>query len=180
MCESILGTLLKIKGKTKDGYKARMDMHVIRPDSQLEPENRGEDKWWLKLDLYNFTKKETIEVLEFLQSLKTPSSSYCANIRNLVDMPKKKLIGMKSHDCHVMITQILPIAIRNALPKDVRNTLIHLCDLFNKIWKKVLDLELDRMKKDITVTLCELEMFFPPSFFDVTVHLIVHLVEEIK
>ena len=36
------------------------------------------------------------------------------------------------------------------------------------------------MQKDITVTLCELEMFFPPSFFDVTVHLIVHLVEEIK
>ena len=29
VCESILGTLLKIKGKTKDGYKARMDMQAI-------------------------------------------------------------------------------------------------------------------------------------------------------
>jgi len=37
VCESILGTLLKIKGKTKDGYKARLDMQVIRPDSKIEP-----------------------------------------------------------------------------------------------------------------------------------------------
>ena len=29
-------------------------------------------------------------------------------------------------------------------------------------------------------TLCELEMFFPPSFFDIMVHLTVHLVREIK
>ena len=181
VCESILGTLLKIKGKTKDGYKARLDMQDIQPDSEIEPGKRGDDKWWLKLALYNFTKQETIEVLEFLQSIKTPSSSYCANIRNLVDMPNKKLTGMKSHDCHIMLTQILPIAIRNALPKDVRNTLIHLCDFFNKIWKKVIDPEeLDIMQKDIILTLCELEMFFPPSFFDVTVHLIVHLVDEIK
>ena len=139
VCESILGTLLKIKGKTKDGYKARLDMQVIRPDSKIEPEKRGDDKWWLKLAMYNFTKQETIKVLEFLQSLKTPSSSQCANIGNLADMQNKKLTGMKSHDCHIMLTQVLPIAIRNALPKDVRNTLIHLCDFFNKIWKKVID-----------------------------------------
>ena len=88
---------------------------------------------------------------------------------------------MKSHDCHIMLTQVLPIAIRNALPKDVRNTLIHLCDFFNKIWKKVIDPEeLDKLQENIILTLCELETYFPPSFFDVTVHLIVHLVDEIK
>ena len=29
-------------------------------------------------------------------------------------------------------------------------------------------------------TICELEMYFPPSFFDIMVHLVVHLVREIK
>ena len=29
------------------------------------------------------------------------------------------------------------------------------------------------------VILCELEMYFPPAFFDVTVHLLVHIVEDI-
>ncbi|XP_076899375.1 uncharacterized protein LOC143553226 [Bidens hawaiensis] len=35
-------------------------------------------------------------------------------------------------------------------------------------------------EKDIYVTLCELEMYFPPSFFDIMVHLIAHIVQEIK
>ena len=88
---------------------------------------------------------------------------------------------MKSHDCHIMLTQILPIAIRNALLKVVRNTLIHLCDFFNKIWKKVIDPEeLDKLQENIILTLCARDTYLLPSFFDVTVHLIVHLVDEIK
>ena len=70
VCESILGTLLKIKGKTKDGYKARLDMQDIRPDSEIEPEKRGDDKWWLKLAMYNFTKQERSKSLSFYSHLK--------------------------------------------------------------------------------------------------------------
>jgi hypothetical protein len=40
--------------------------------------------------------------------------------------------------------------------------------------------ELDHMQEDIARILSNLEMFFPPSFFDVMVHLTVHLVDEIK
>ena len=32
---------------------------------------------------------------------------------------------------------------------------------------------------EIVVILCELEMYFPPAFFDVMVHLLVHIVEDI-
>ena len=46
---------------------------------------------------------------------------------------------------------------------------------------KVIDTdELEKWQKDIFVTLSELEMHFPPSFFDVMVHLISHIVKEIK
>ncbi|GJW19074.1 ulp1 protease family, C-terminal catalytic domain-containing protein [Tanacetum coccineum] len=34
--------------------------------------------------------------------------------------------------------------------------------------------------REIIVTLCELEMYFPPSFFDAMVHLVSHIVGEIK
>ena len=115
-------------------------------------------------------------------SIKTPSS-YSANIKSLVDVSsgKMKLAPMKSHDCHVMLTQILPVAIRNMMDTDIRNTLIDLCDFFNKLWQKVVDVEeLDNMHADIARILSNLEMFFPPSLFDVMVHLIVHLVDEIK
>ncbi|XP_076922093.1 uncharacterized protein LOC143583752 [Bidens hawaiensis] len=46
---------------------------------------------------------------------------------------------------------------------------------------QVIDVEqLDKWQKDVYVTLCELEMYFSPSFFDIMVHLISHIVQEIK
>ena len=84
---------------------------------------------------------------------------------------------MKSHDCHAMLTEILSVAIRNLMDKYIRNTLINLCDFFNKLWQKVVDPEeLDNIQDDIARILSNLEMFFPPSFFDVMVHLTMHLV----
>ena len=96
-------------------------------------------------------------------SVRTPSS-YSANIRILVDVSsgKMKLGQMKSHDCHVMLTQIPLMAIRNLMDKDIINTLIDLFDFFNKLWQKVVDPEeLDNMQDDIARILSNLEMFFP-------------------
>ncbi|XP_076908284.1 uncharacterized protein LOC143565079 [Bidens hawaiensis] len=96
-------------------------------------------------------------------------------------MKDRKLIGMKSHDCHVLMTHMIPIAIRGVLPENVRHTITKLCLFFNNIHSKVIDVEqLDKWQKDIYVTLCELEMYFPPSFFDIMVHLISHIIQEIK
>ena len=38
--------------------------------------------------------------------------------------------------------------------------------------------DLEILEKDIAVTLCELEKIFPPSFFTVMVHLVMHLASE--
>nr|GEY50962.1 hypothetical protein [Tanacetum cinerariifolium] len=49
------------------------------------------------------------------------------------------------------------------------------------IHSKVIDPEkLDEWQRDIILTLCQLEMYFLPSFFDVMVHLVSHIIEEIK
>ena len=37
-----------------------------------------------------------------------------------------------------------------------------------------------RLQEEIVVILCELEMYFPPAFFDIMVHLLVHIVEDIR
>ena len=39
--------------------------------------------------------------------------------------------------------------------------------------------QLRRLQEEIVVILCELEMYFPPAFFDIIVHLLVHIVEDI-
>jgi hypothetical protein len=39
---------------------------------------------------------------------------------------------------------------------------------------------IERLEKNIVETVCKLEMIFPPSFFDSTEHLPVHLPFEVK
>jgi len=96
-------------------------------------------------------------------------------------MKDLKLVGLKSHDCHVLIQQLLPVVIRGILPKSVRHVITRLCMFFNSICQKVIDLAtLDDLENEAIVILCQLKMYFPPSFFDIMVHLIIHLVREIK
>ena len=96
-------------------------------------------------------------------------------------MNELKLVGLKSHDCHVLMQQLLPVAIRGTLPEKVRVAISRLCFIFNAICAKVIDpKQLDALEDEVVVVLCQMEMFFPPSFFDIMVHLVVHLVREIR
>ncbi|KAH7833133.1 hypothetical protein Vadar_003384 [Vaccinium darrowii] len=40
--------------------------------------------------------------------------------------------------------------------------------------------DLDKLEENIAIVLCKLEKIFPPAFFDVMVHLAIHLPREIK
>ena len=39
---------------------------------------------------------------------------------------------------------------------------------------------MEELQQEVVIVLFQLEMFFPPSVFDIMVHLIVHLVREIR
>ena len=50
---------------------------------------------------------------------------------------------------------------------------------FKELCAKTLSIEVvERLKKEIPVILCKLEKIYPPSFFDVMMHLPIHLPEE--
>jgi len=52
---------------------------------------------------------------------------------------------------------------------------------FNCITQKVIDeAELPGLKQFIAETLCQLEMCFPPSFFNIMPHLMMHMVDQIQ
>ena len=62
----------------------------------------------------------------------------------------------------------------------VRETLTELCHFFDAISRKSINVkQLHRLHEEIVVILNELEMYFPPAFFDVRVHLCVHIVDDI-
>jgi hypothetical protein len=180
VCDSVLGMLLNIKGKTKDGLNTRLDLLDMGIRKELHPKETDTGRMFCEPACYTLSRAEKREVCQFLHGVKVPSG-YSSNIARLVSMEDFKLIGMKSHDCHVMITELLAIALRNVLPIKVREAITRLCSFFNTISRKVMDpVELDGIQDEVQKTLCQLEMYFPPTFFDIMVHLTVHLVREIK
>jgi len=73
------------------------------------------------------------------------------------------------------------VAICGILPKSIRQVITHLCLLFNAICRRVIaPTRLDDLENEAIIILFQLEMYFPPLFFNIMVHLIVHLVREIR
>jgi hypothetical protein len=93
--------------------------------SELAPQ-KHEKRNYLSPTCYTLSKKEKISFLECLKSIKVPSD-YSSNISKKVSMNDLKLIGMKSHDCHVLLTHLLPVVIREILPQNVRHSINKLC-----------------------------------------------------
>ena len=196
--ESLLATLMNMPDKTKDGPKARKDLQdlKIREDLHMPPrkmsdetetETEAREKKGKKIkkedycppSCFTLSQAEIDQFFKCLTGVKV-SSGYCGKISRYLDTDKKRFSGMKSHDCHVMMTQILPVALRGIMDKHVRDTLIGLCNFFDVISRKSISVkQLRRLQEEIVVILNELEMYFPPAFFDVMVHLCVHIVDDI-
>ncbi|CAL2238708.1 unnamed protein product [Prunus armeniaca] len=178
VCDSIIGTLLEILGKNKDGIAARLDLLNVEVKTDLQPEY-GERHTRLHPGPWNLSRAEKREVCNSFYGMKVPEG-YSSNIKNLVSLQDSRLLGLKSHDCHTLMQQLLPVAIRSVLEKPARYAITRLCFFFNAICAKTVDVsKLDKLEEDVVVTLCLLEKYFPPSFFDIMVHLVVHLVREV-
>jgi len=75
----------------------------------------------------------------------------------------------------------LPVVIRGVLLEKVRGPIIKLCSFFNTISQKVIDpVTLDKVEKNMHHTMSRLEMHLPLTFFDMSVHLISHLIQQIR
>jgi len=76
---------------------------------------------------------------------------------------------------------ILPVALRASHATEVIDLFSDLCAFFKYVCSPTLDVvELEHIQSRLTITLCELEKEFPPTFFTIMVHLIIHLVDEVK
>ena len=106
---------------------------------------------------------------------------YFSNIKSLLQLKDLKLVGLKSHGCHALMQQLLTMVIRDIMPNKVKLAITRLCLFFNAICSIVLDpIKLDELENEADIILFQLEMYFPLVFFDIMVHLIFHLVREIK
>jgi hypothetical protein len=97
VCESLLGTLLNMDGKTRDHGDARADLKKmgIRPELWLDDSLKGME---LPTFCITFSKYEKNEFCGFLKNLKVPSD-YSMNVSRLISFPDLKVApGVKPHD----------------------------------------------------------------------------------
>jgi len=178
--DSTICTLMDVKGKTKDGLKSRRDLVNMKIRSELHPVEQGNGKFMLPATSFNLTSAKKMELCLCLRGLKVPTG-LSSNIRSLVSMKDLSISGYNAHDCHMMMTVFLTVAIRAINPVFVRMVVTRMVYFFNKIsQKEIRKDELDSLQEFCTETMAQLEMCFPPSFFDIMPHLMVHMVDQIR
>ena len=170
---------MDIKDKSKDGKNSHDDLQQLGIRRSLWPQPKGK-KIFLPPAPHTLSKKQKEILCGVLFTLKV-LDGYSSNPKNHVSMKDIKLHSMKEHDCHVLMQQILPVEFHHVLPKAVRNTICRLCFIYRKICAKIMDpTYLDKLEDDVVKIFFLLKKHFPPSFFDIMIHLTVHLVRELR
>ena len=100
--------LLGVYGKTKDTDEAREDLQRLHKKDGIHQGHAS----------YALTKEEKEIFFECLLSIKVPSG-FSSNIKGIINVAEKKFQNLKSHDCHVIMMQLLPVALRGLLPENI-------------------------------------------------------------
>jgi hypothetical protein len=119
-CEGTCATLLQQKSKGKDHKNAREDLKelCIRPELYAE---KTKTETNLPVAAITLSMAERKEFCQFLHDLKVPSD-YSSNFKSLVSVKDMKMNFnlIKSHDCHVLMTTLLSVSLR-----DIKTELVH-------------------------------------------------------
>nr|GEY73821.1 hypothetical protein [Tanacetum cinerariifolium] len=122
-----------------------------------------------------FHTTEPKKFCHFIKGVKLPDG-FGSCFKHKVTDNDTNIIGLKSHDCHIMMQRLLPYGLQNYLPDKIAKPIIALCSLFKQICSATL-MEDDMLKAQIKVVdiMCDLELIYPPALFDIMIHLVIHL-----
>ena len=86
---------------------------------------------------------------------------------------------MKTHDCHVLLQRVLLVILRGLGRPNLYRAVAELGQFFRELSSRNIRIDaLERLRDKIPTQLCGLDKIYPPAFFDVMVHLVVHLPDE--
>ncbi|KAL0401538.1 UNVERIFIED_CONTAM: hypothetical protein Slati_4183700 [Sesamum latifolium] len=104
---------MDIKKKIKDNLNAWKDLEIICNHLELEVDECRINVM-LKV-VYTLTKDQKRKICECVRCLRFPDR-YASNLARCIDMVNLRLHGMQSHDCHVFMQKLIPIAFWEYFP----------------------------------------------------------------
>ncbi|XP_042972777.1 uncharacterized protein LOC122304580 [Carya illinoinensis] len=177
ICDNIIGTLMNILGNSKDHPNTCRDLFNLNIRNELHLIQDGQ-RISMPHACYTLYGVERTGFCSWLHDVKF-SDGFASNIARCISVPDCKSSGMKSHHCHIFMQRLLHAAISGYLRQDVRLTLIELSTFFKELHARTCRVDiLEKLQADIAIILCKLEIIFPPTFFDIMVHLAYHLPHE--
>nr|GEU35542.1 protein disulfide-isomerase-like [Tanacetum cinerariifolium] len=129
--ENVFNTVMDVKGKTKDNIKSREDLKRYCKRANLNMFTQGSKLMKPKAQ-FALSKLEIRTICEWIKQLKFPDG-HSSNISKCVNLDDCKLYGLKSHDCHVFMERLIPIAFREMLSKGIWDALTELSHYFRDI-----------------------------------------------
>ena len=87
--------------------------------------------------IHTSTRIQKTDVCNFLRNIRVPDG-YFSNLSRCADIANRKLIGLKSYDCHVYLQVLLPLTIRGIVHQDIANPITKLSIYFKAVCSKVL------------------------------------------
>jgi hypothetical protein len=170
-------TILNIPRKTKDTIKARLDLKDLEIKKELQFGETG-DSCQMPHARNTLSKEQKKALCDFLRKVKFPGG-FASNNSRCLNADGTEVQGLKTHDCPNLLQRILPAAMRWFLDKDIYEAIAELGTFFRQLCSRTLDKDvLAEMKKEIPIILVKLEKKIPSTFFDVMIHLVVHLLDE--
>ena len=98
--DNIIGTLLDIKDKTKDNFKARKDLQEMGLRQQRHPYTDENGKTYMPAACHTMSNENKTNFLQVLKDVRVPDG-YASNISRCVR--ECNLVGLKSHDHHILM-----------------------------------------------------------------------------
>jgi len=125
---------------------------------------------------YVLNKEDKDEFLATLRDLKF-ASNYVSSLKHRI--VEGKLSGLKTHDFHILMQQVLPLCLRNIGCANVTRAIMWISRLFRKLCAKVVNSEQKlQMLEEVAETIHALEKELPLSAFVIMMHLPIYLIEE--
>jgi hypothetical protein len=153
---------MDIMGKTKNNFKARIDIAHVCSHPSLELDERGgkpHASFCLKV-------KDRKEVMRWIKRLKS-LDGYAAGLKRCVNVKAGKIHGLKSHDYYIIMERLLHVMLCGYLDDDIWEALAELSYFYRKLCAKEIKKDMiEKLKKEIPVLICKLEKIFPPRRFN--------------
>ena len=95
-----------------------------------------------------------------LENIKIPDG-YSSNISKHVNSKDVRFDGLKTHDYHVLMQELILTGVCCVLPKNMKMTVIRLYNFYRDICaKRLLKKDVKKMKARVVTILCDVEKIF--------------------